>query len=77
MQIRKKKRIIAEEESDDNGSDTDLELEGIIFYPKYPDLFRRLDIFGRLSAMFSKGDRFYDFLFAFLHTIPLLNRDLL
>ena len=36
-----------------------------------------LNTHGRLSAIFHKGDHFWDFLFALLHTKPLLKRGLL
>ena len=36
--------------------------------------FEGLDALGRFFTSFDKGDNFYDFLFAFLHTMPLLKR---
>ena len=36
-----------------------------------------LDTLGRFSAIFEKGDNFYDFLFALQHTKALLKRHLL
>ena len=42
----------------------------------YPYTFSCLDTLGDFVCLFSKGDNFCYFLFAFLHTKPLLKRDL-
>ena len=48
----------------------------LIFVRKNGDL-RLMDTFRDLVAIFHKGDNFYDFLYAFLHTSPLLKRSVL
>ena len=46
-------------------------------YTLFAFSFRCLDTHGRFSLILNKGDNFFDFLFALLHTKALLKRVLL
>ena len=46
-------------------------------YNNGEDTLRGLDTLGRFSAIFEKGDKFGDFMFAFLRNSPLRKRGLL
>ena len=43
-------------------------------YLSFPFFLRGIDNLGELSTLLFKGYRFCDFLFAFLHIMPLLKR---